>query len=81
LPNVLRYPFDETNVLVVAGEGPVSVGRLRAAEGRLPPALRSVARDAAARSGPPLAGGEVYTDDHAPVEWLIDKSIVDYAAD
>jgi hypothetical protein len=22
----------------------------------------------------------VYTDDKAPVEWLIDKSIVDYAA-
>ena len=32
------------------------------------------------RSGPPLTGGEIYTDDHAPVEWLIDKSIVDYAS-
>ena len=27
-----------------------------------------------------LEGGSVYTDDKAPVEWLIDKSIVDYAA-
>ena len=28
----------------------------------------------------PLTGGDVYTDDKAPVEWLIDKSIVDYAS-
>ena len=32
-------------------------------------------------SEPPLRGGDVYTDDKAPVEWLIDKSIVDYAAE
>jgi hypothetical protein len=25
-------------------------------------------------------GGEAYSDDRAPVEWLIDKSIVNYAA-
>jgi spermidine synthase len=79
--NVVRYPFDETNSLVVAGEGPVSVERLRGAVSRLPAALAPAARAAAARAGPPLGGGEVYTDDHAPVEWLIDKSIVDYAAD
>ena len=24
--------------------------------------------------------GEVYTDDRAPVEWLIDRSLVEYAA-
>jgi spermidine synthase len=29
----------------------------------------------------PLHGGEVYTDDHAPVEWLVDRSLVEYAAD
>ena len=28
----------------------------------------------------PLPGGEVYTDDRAPVEWLIDRSLVEYAA-
>ena len=39
------------------------------------------------RAGRPRAGsrrgcggGDVYTDDKAPVEWLIDKSIVEYAA-
>jgi spermidine synthase len=29
----------------------------------------------------PLSGGEVYTDDRAPVEWLIDRSLVKYAAE
>jgi len=80
-PNVVRYPFDDTNTLVVAGEGPVSVERLRAATGDVPSELRPALIEAYLRSGPPLTGGDVYTDDHAPVEWLIDKSIVDYASD
>jgi spermidine synthase len=29
---------------------------------------------------PGLRGGEVYTDDRAPVEWLVDRSLVEYAA-
>lgn len=29
---------------------------------------------------PALRGGAVYTDDRAPVEWLIDRSLVEYAA-
>jgi hypothetical protein len=33
-----------------------------------------------ARLQPPLSGGSVYTDDRAPVEWLIDRSLVQYAA-
>ena len=79
LPNVLRYPVDDTNTLVAAGEGDVSGERLRAAA--LPGPLRRIADEAADGAGPPLPGGDVYTDDHAPVEWLIDRSIVDYAAD
>ena len=37
-------------------------------------------REAAARLAPAAHGGEVFTDDRAPVEWLIDASIVKYAA-
>ena len=57
-------------------------GRARAAAARpvCRPALRATARAAAARLAPRLNGGAVYTDDKAPVEWLIDKSIVQYAA-
>ena len=48
---------------------------------RCPRELRPLARGEAARgSRRALEGGDVYTDDKAPVEWLIDKSIVDYAA-
>jgi spermidine synthase len=32
------------------------------------------------RLRPALSGGEVYTDDRAPVEWLVDRSLVKYAA-
>jgi spermidine synthase len=78
--NVLRDPIEDTNTLVMASEGPMSAARLRDSVPRLPPGLRSTARSAAARIGPRLEGGSVYTDDRAPVEWLIDKSIVRYAA-
>ena len=39
------------------------------------------APQAAARLAPALPGGAVYTDDRAPVEWLIDASIVHVAAE
>ena len=32
------------------------------------------------RLGQPLRGGDVYTDDKAPVEWLVDKSLIDTPA-
>ena len=79
-PHVLRDPIEPTNTLIVASESPLSAAHLEDEVAELPAGLRSTARAAAARLGPPLAGGEVYTDDKAPVEWLIDKSIVDYAA-
>jgi spermidine synthase len=79
-PRVLRDPLEPTNTLIVASESPLSARRLRAAAPGLPPALRQTASAAAARLRPALEGGEVYTDDKAPVEWLIDKSIIDYAA-
>ena len=42
--------------------------------------LQPVAVRAASRLRPGLSGGTVYTDDHAPVEWLVDESLVKYAA-
>jgi hypothetical protein len=37
------------------------------------------ARRAAAELAPRLPGGEVYTDDRAPLEWLVDSSLLEYA--
>ena len=78
--HVLRDPLEDTNTLLIASERPLSAARMDRVEPRLPLALRPTAEAAAQRLEPPLRGGEVYTDDRAPVEWLIDKSIVDYAS-
>jgi len=47
----------------------------------LPDELRPVAAATAERLAPAKRGGRVYTDDVAPVEWLIDASMVGVAAD
>ena len=75
-PHVMRDPVKPTNTLVVASKAPLSEDGLRSSA--LPSELRATA--ASQTLQPPLTGGAVYTDDKAPVEWLIDKSIVDYAA-
>jgi spermidine synthase len=80
-PNVLRDPFDDSNTLLVASDGAASAGRLHAAISTLPAGLQRLAETEAARVGPRLPGGSVYTDDRAPVEWLVDRSILGYAAD
>jgi hypothetical protein len=46
----------------------------------MPVELGQVGAKVAAQLAPPLQGGTAYTDDKAPVEWLIDRSIVEYAA-
>jgi spermidine synthase len=79
-PTVVRDPFDDTNTLLAATQVPASARRLRAAAA-LPPRLRPLALRQAERIGPRLPGGTVYTDDRAPVEWLVDRSILGYAAD
>ena len=76
----MRDPIEDTNTLLVASASPLSAERLRSAVPDLPPGLRpDRARRGRASLERPLEGGDVYTDDKAPVEWLIDKSIVDYA--
>jgi spermidine synthase len=79
LPYVTRDPVRDTNTLLMGSLEPPSRARLEAAAERMPPELRAVALEDAARLEPPLRGGTVYTDDKAPVEWLVDKSIIDYA--
>ena len=76
---VLRYPIEPTNTLLVGGDGSFSAGRLRADVAVLPRPLRLLASEAAAGLAPRLPGGEVFTDDHAPVEWLVDSSLLEYA--
>jgi spermidine synthase len=80
LGTVLRDPSESTNTMLVGTNAPVSAAALRRAGPRLPAGLQSIADATAGRLAPPLRGGRVYTDDVAPVEWLIDTSIVKVAA-
>ena len=80
-PTVLRDPLEDTNTLLVASEAPASGEHLLERLGDLPEDLRVIAAREAGRIEPRLPGDEVYTDDRAPVEWLIDRSIIGYAGD
>ncbi len=80
-PTVVRDPSQPTNTMLVGSAAPVAAARLARTVDTLPEELRPVARAAAARLAPRLTGGRVYTDDIAPVEWLVDSSIVQVAAD
>jgi spermidine synthase len=78
-PGVLRYPMEPTNTLLVGGGEGLSAARLRANVAGLPADLRPIAAAAAAELGPRLPGGEVFSDDRAPIEWVVDSSLLDYA--
>jgi spermidine synthase len=78
--HVARDPVKDVNTVLLASNGPLSANRLSIASLALPGDLRPVADDAESRLAPPLRGGAVYTDDRAPVEWLVDESIVAFAA-
>jgi spermidine synthase len=78
---VLRDPVTRTNTVLLGTDAGASAGAMRAAARSQPPDLAAVTAAAAGRLAPPLRGGDVYTDDRAPVEWLIDASIVKVAAE
>ena len=80
-PTVVRDPIEDTNTLLLGTTAPASAENLERAAAQFPPELRSLAEIEAARLAPRLEGGAVYTDDKAPVEWLIDRSILGYAED
>ena len=82
LPTVMRDPVEDSNTLLLGTTAPeASPERLLAAVGDLPDDLRNFAVAASARLEERLPGGDVYTDDRAPVEWLIDQSILGYASE
>ncbi len=75
---VWRDPVDDTNTMVLgttSGSDPTD--RLLAAP--MPLEVGAVANQVADRLVPGLRGGTVYTDDRAPVEWLVDASLAQVA--
>jgi spermidine synthase len=80
-PNVMRDPIEPTNTLLVASEAELSADGIRAGTEDLPVEVANLGATEASRFGELLPGGRVYSDDLAPVEWLIDRSILGYAGD
>ena len=79
---VLRDPVESTNTLLLGTDARAGAAPLRrAARRRMHGRLAKLATADAARIGPRLAGGEVFTDDRAPVEWLTDRQLIGYAED
>jgi spermidine synthase len=76
---VVRDRFSATNSLLLASARPLSAARMLAAHAAVPDGLQGLLAAVAGRLGPALRGGQVYTDDLAPVEWLTDLSIIRYA--
>jgi spermidine synthase len=75
---VWRDPVDETNTMLLGTTSDADpADRLREAE--MPAETGEVATEAAGRLERGLPGGTVYTDDRAPVEWLIDASLAKVA--
>jgi hypothetical protein len=79
--SVVRVPSESTNTILVAGDATLTPASLRPAVDRLPADLRERAALDADIARPGLRGGSVYTDDKAPVEWLVDASLVQVAAE
>jgi spermidine synthase len=81
LPAVWTWQALRFNQIVVGLERPLRADeirrRLTAVEGDLAPLTRLAARDFT----PARTSGDPWTDDHAPVEWITDRMIVEYAAE
>ncbi|MBK5231999.1 MAG: fused MFS/spermidine synthase [Thermoleophilia bacterium] len=78
-PSIMRDPVEDTSTMLVAGETPVSARNLLAAAPSMPAPLPGLATATASRLEPALTGGDVWTDDKAPVEWLVDLSLLGFA--
>jgi spermidine synthase len=76
-PAVRRDVVSTGNSLLVASTRSLSLRRMTS---QAPGGLSALAGTVAARTSPPLKGGTVFTDDRAPVEWLTDLSILQYAS-
>jgi spermidine synthase len=77
--SVWRDPSQRVNTMLLGTTSTDPAARLRAVAATTsePPAF--LLNAAAGRVAPALTGGQVFTDDRAPVEWLIDLSLAEQA--
>jgi spermidine synthase len=79
-PQVLTWQALKLNQLVLGFARPLSRSRLRAAVGRTPARIRVLTRLLAAHARAAAPSAQPWTDDRAPVEWVTDRMILEYAA-
>jgi hypothetical protein len=79
-PQVLTWQALKLNQLVLGFDRPISQTSLRAAAGRTPARIRVLTRLLAGHARATAPSGEPWTDDRAPVEWVTDRTILEYAA-
>jgi spermidine synthase len=75
-PNIARREVGTTTTLLMGSVTPIDPQRMHdnAVRLRLPAELVALAKPTAKQLGARLQGGEVFTDDRAPIEWLMDLS-------
>jgi SAM-dependent methyltransferase len=78
-PQVLTWQALKLNQLVLGLDRPLSRARLQAAVARTPARIRVLTRLLAANARPAAPSGDPWTDDRAPVEWVTDRMILDFA--
>jgi spermidine synthase len=79
-PQVLTWQALKLNQLVLGFDRPVSRARLGAAAAQTPPRIRVLTRLLAEHAQTAEPSTQPWTDDRAPVEWVTDRMILEYAA-
>jgi spermidine synthase len=75
-PQVLRWQALDFNALVLGLERPLGPGALAGARARAPARLRSLLGLLAGEAAPTAPSDDPWTDDRAPVEWVVDGMII-----
>ena len=78
-PQVLTWQALKLNQLVLGFDRPVSRERLHEAVARTPTRIRVLTRLLAAQARAAAPSSQPWTDDRAPVEWVTDRMILEYA--
>jgi spermidine synthase len=79
-PQVLTWQALKLNQLVLGFDRPISRAGLRVAVARTPVHIRVLTRLLARHARPAAPSEDPWTDDWAPVEWVTDRMILQYAA-
>jgi spermidine synthase len=79
-PQVLTWQALKLNQLVLGFDRPISPARLRAAVARTPARIRVLTRLLARHAVSAAPSAQPWTDDRAPVEWVTDRMVLEYAA-